>query len=748
MFKKLSALILVILVLLGESACSGSGDKNKKFTVPSYTTRDITEELGLKYVGGIKMNSKDQLVIYDNNGGSNRYITVDSDGNIINEIKCDFKGDGGIFALDADDNLYVLLQDIVMEENGYRIKENTRRLVAYDAGGEKLKSVEMGKVVRQKDEDIYVRSISIDSEGNIYLVKNNEPVEIVDKDGKALESSISGVYGFLGIDEKGNVIAGITNSDAVKPFIACIDPDSGKETWKKQLDVGVYIYTVCYNKAEKCTYALTDKGVDRYDSNGNLSGTVLNFMKYNLLKDESYINNMCADMSGNLYILIYDREGARIKKFEAGDASEQGGKTSAGQETPEEKKVVTLAAHYSDRWLEMAVSEFQAGHPDIEIDIKDFKGAYFGESDTIEEMRKRQEQFETTVNTELMAGKGPDIIYFADLPYRKYIDKNMFVNLGELMENDREFNKAELNFNVIDAMRYKSGLYIVPINYQFDIVCANKEILDKENITIDDRNWTWDDFMNIAEKVTKDTSNNGAAGQYAGYTLTRTNRGIFNNLFNCNKFVDMENRKANFATDDFINMLKACKAFNDEGKLYKAGSFNEAVEMSKRGGIAFIFSGISDYYSSKYVRSNWFPGEVRLLRMPSDSAVDAGEIEFGSVNMFAINSNTRYKDEAWEFLKVLLSSDLQASPELSNGLPVNNEALKEKAGFVKEYLQMEQKDIDEINKFISEVGRYNYNDARIESIINAEVDEFFSGNKSAEETAEIIQNKVGLYLNE
>lgn len=323
MFKRLSAIILIILVLLGQSACSGNEGKNNEFTAPSYSTRDIIiEELGLKYAGSIKMNSKSQLVIYDGSDGSNRYITVDGDGNIANEIKCDLKGDGSAFAFDENNNLYILVQDYIMEENGYKVKGNTRQLVIYDAGGGKLKDIEMGKAVMHKDENIYVDSISIDSKGNIYLVKHNEPLELADKDGKPLESPISGIYGFLDIDENGNIIAGVTGSGTVKPFIACIDPGSGKEIWKKHVDTGVYIYTICYNKAEKCTYALTDV---------------------------------------------------------------------------------------------------------------------------------------TTLNTELMAGKGPDIIYFADLPYKKYIDKNMFVNLGELMKIFSGNKPAEETARIIQE---KVALYL------------------------------------------------------------------------------------------------------------------------------------------------------------------------------------------------------------------------------------------------------------------------------------------------
>lgn len=747
MLKKLSALILVILLLVYESACSGNGGGEKEFAAPDYVVSDFAGSLDMKYVGGVKMNSEGQPVIYENNGGSHRYITVDDSGNSIHEVKCDFNGAGNIFAFDENDNLYILAQDCVMEENGYRVKENTRQLLVYDATGEKLSGVELGKVVMQKDEDIYVRGMAVDSKGNIYLVKNNETPELVDQNGKSLKSPISGILDFLDIDGDDNIIGGVSYADAVKPFIACMEPNGGKEIWKTEMDIGTYVTSISYSKKEKCVYILTNKGVDRYDSKGNLSGTVLSFMKYNLLSEDTYINDVCVDSSGSLYLLLNERESARIKKFEISDENAQSGNDKPNQKPVVEKKIITLAANYSDRWLESAVSRFQAGRPDVEISVKDYKGAFFGGSDTVEESKKRQEQFTATINTELMAGKGPDIICFSsDLPYRKYIDKNMFINLSSLMEKDKGFNKNELNFNVIDALKYKNGFYVMPINYQFEMLYASKTILDKEGIIIDDRNWTWNDFMEIAEKVTKDTNNDGVTDRYAAYTTT--NRGIFPYLFSYDKYVDIEKRKASFTDGNFVNMLNSCKAFNDKKLFFEAGSFSEADEMSKRGGITFMLANIPGYGFVSYIMSNYFSGDIQLLHMPSDNATDTRGINFGSSNMFAINRNTKYQDEAWEFLKLLLSKKQQADPSLQNGFPVNNEALKDFADLAVNYLSMNRKTIDAINEFIPDVGKYHYSDVQISSIIREGVNDFFSGNKSAEETANFIQNKVELYLNE
>ncbi|HEX2944956.1 MAG TPA: extracellular solute-binding protein [Clostridia bacterium] len=757
MKRKLFACIIALVLLVSQSACSDVKNTVANNAAPNYIVKDITESLGLKAPVSMKMNSQNQLVIYDNSDGSNRYVTVDAAGKIINEIKCDFKGYGQAYALDKDNNLYILAQDCVMEENGYKIIENTRELLVFNSKGEKLKSVELGKVALKNDEEIYIRSISIDPNGNIYLVKYNETPELIDRDGKPLKNSISGVCGFMDFDENGNILLGATGAKGTKPYIACMDPKNGKELWKKELDVGIYISSICYNPADKALYAVTNKGVDKYDSKGDLSGTVLDLMKYNLLQDEASVSGMCVDSSGSLYIIINGMESVQIKKFEIGDATQADNNSSntnasnANASNPnksKEKKVITLAAHFSDRWLESAVSTFQNEHPNIEISVKDYKGAYYGGSDTPEEADKRQEEFVKTINTEMMAGKGPDIVYFCGLPYRKYIDKNMFANLSELMEKDSEFNTAELNMNILDAMKYKGGLYVMPVNYQFELMLANKSVLDKEIIKIDDRNWTWNDFMQIAEKVTKDTNNDGAIDQYATYSRGKT--GIFYDLFedSYGKFIDVSNKKADFTGSAFISLLEASKAFKDNKLLYEASDYGKVKDMASRGGIAFMDAGITGYDMVNYYKSNVFGTDVYMLRKPADNTAGNRKIIFDVVNMFAINNNTKYRDEAWQFLKLLLSKKQQASPSMQNGFPVNNEALKELAAFNVKYLYMNQKLIDAIDEFIPDVGDYKYEEEQINSIIGAEVSDFLAGKRSAEETAKIIQNKVAIILNE
>ena len=59
-----------------------------------------------------------------------------------------------------------------------------------------------------------------------------------------------------------------------------------------------------------------------------------------------------------------------------------------------------------------------------------------------------------------------------------------------------------------------------------------------------------------------------------------------------------------------------------------------------------------------------------------------------------------------------------------------------------------QADIDKVNELISSLDSVMKNDSSVMDIINEEAGAYFDGSKTPEEAADLIQNRVQLYLNE
>ena len=90
----------------------------------------------------------------------------------------------------------------------------------------------------------------------------------------------------------------------------------------------------------------------------------------------------------------------------------------------------------------------------------------------------------TKISTEIMAGKGPDIISLNQkLPFEKLIDNCSFADIDELAElykSDIDFD--DYNSTIMDCGIYNGKRYIIPIAYCPNILITTQEILDKYNL--------------------------------------------------------------------------------------------------------------------------------------------------------------------------------------------------------------------------------------------------------------------------
>jgi len=449
-----------------------------------------------------------------------------------------------------------------------------------------------------------------------------------------------------------------------------------------------------------------------------------------------------------------------------------GGNKAQGQ------KVITVSVPSSNRVLEMAVNEFQKDHPEYRVDIQ----AYPNEDNT----GSAYETYVKNLNTQILSGKGPDIISVAGLPYDKYISKKILANLSDMIAGDKSFDMSKYYTNIFDAVKTNGSMYVMPTSFRFNVLMANQAILDENSIDIDDSNWTWNDFKSIAEKVTmKDGAGTGNRAALPGVSsmdmLNLFTGGSYRN------YIDTDNKNASFTDQGFIDLLNTVKAFGDE-KLVNSNVQTDMVSVldaAGRGSIVFYPCKIDDYFMYWFMKSA-FNDHLSLYNIPS--AGDSGSGTFTTNSLYAINRNSKHTEIAWEFLKVLLSDEIQSQAlqqegdqgktgasggkdkEFVGGFPINRTAQQQKAKLVIDTSKgmkrkiklkldgpgeislspaaMTQEDIDYIDKFISGLNTYANADPNIDNIIQDEAKAFFNGDKSAEETAELIQRRANTYLGE
>lgn len=287
-----------------------------------------------------------------------------------------------------------------------------------------------------------------------------------------------------------------------------------------------------------------------------------------------------------------------------------------------------------------------------------------------------EDEINTKLSTELMAGKGPDIISINQkLPFEKLLNNGTFLDVNKLCDNNTQADKIDFNnFNsaIMKCGIYNGKRYIVPLFYGTDVFVSTQEKLKKFNISCD--NHTVLTYKNLSEKFSLFSNEKANFGFISGYNDTNSMFNYPMHLFNrfINNYVDFENKVTYFESDDFKSKLDTmCRLLNASKEDFPDFIFDDLYINRSLSLMVRKYA----YYKSE----NETPVICRGL-VKSDNDYSA----FVQVG-FGINSNTHFEKQAYAFLKFALSEDVQTKMCGAKGIsysanisfPVNKKAFEQ-----------------------------------------------------------------------
>lgn len=361
------------------------------------------------------------------------------------------------------------------------------------------------------------------------------------------------------------------------------------------------------------------------------------------------------------------------------------------------------------------------------------------------------------LNNDLVAGKIPDILLVdSQLPFNSYVSKGLIADLDPIMEKDESFNRDDYLSNVFDAFSVGGKLYRVAPSFSIVTKSAKKSIVgDKDG-------WTMDDFIAVHE-----------ANPDSNMQTEMTSTGFVDSMivYNIGQYVNYETGECTFNTDSFKKALEYAKTLPaeiDYDSLYQDDNYWTERESSYRTGKTILRDEyIYDFRAIKQDEEGYFGEPVSLVGIPSDNG-NGSMLQIST--SIAIMAKAKNPDGAWEFIKTLFTDEEQ---EKVSDFPVKISALNKLAEKAKErpYWDNDGKkeyydnqvwignqsftitpNTDEDNErmmnFIKSVNTVYEYDTDLLKIIDEEVQAYFSGQKSVDEVADIIQNRASTYINE
>jgi len=433
---------------------------------------------------------------------------------------------------------------------------------------------------------------------------------------------------------------------------------------------------------------------------------------------------------------------------------------------------------FSERYIKEAIYLFEFDHPGVTINIAPYSigpdyEALQRESAFASDIPMSGDDAVTMdyinrVNTELISGKGPDILSVDSLPYYKYAESGAFEDLLPYIEADEDFNISDYQSTILEGTRYRSGQYMIPVDYTFRFVSFDKDRVDSATAAAlrEKSQFTWWELTDmIREQFMADGSDARVINYFDG--AARAFYTVF--LSEYTKYVDLENKKAHFTDSDFTGVLQEIDWQRANGYFSpisaNVAEFNKDIQESQ--GLYYLQYEV-DYILPMVFSSVQDPGWYPIFPYPDVDEIagilvnDAGKAWYGCYQAYGMNANSPNKELAWAFLKYLLSEEMQQSSNIM-GHPVHNEAFidRTKKHFADSIADDGRRIITKtdmiaayndymqcLDGFIGSLSYYPVTDWVIRNMVEKEVRQVFDGTKTAEEAATALQNRVQLYLNE
>ncbi len=295
--------------------------------------------------------------------------------------------------------------------------------------------------------------------------------------------------------------------------------------------------------------------------------------------------------------------------------------------------------------------------------------------DTILQLEYSPGEYHRKLRLNLIAGTAADVLMVDDELYPAYAQSGSLENLERFIERDRdEFDFDDFLPTSLESFTYEGERFALPWDGFSTIVFYNCDIFDKAGIPYPKDDWTWDDLQRMAIALTRDLDNDGRIDQF-GFDITFGWRDMEPIIWSYGGRILTPDKKR-FA----MNTPETIAAFQYLYDLkFKHHVIPQAGELAGMLVEIRILTGrVAIIMAPAYMMSIMRGVEAMrwdAVHMPTGPTGKASRLSWDGL---AIYTESQHKEEAWRFIKMVLSDEGQRIVgALQRGLPVRRSAVVE-----------------------------------------------------------------------
>ncbi len=566
----------------------------------------------------------------------------------------------------------------------------------------------------------YIHGFMVDKDNNYYLFID-KTIQVFNPEGQLLFEVHPNMKWFLDMT---------VMKDGQVVFLAAADNDAGLILGVIDTETRKIVYAgenIFGEKDSGCSVGgiLATSNVDSVDLFISCNGKVYQYNhKEGIMREKfNWIDsNVNSDKVRNL-VSVDEQHFVSVVSENVGEGYETQivYLTQNDADTVPAKEVLVLATFYSTGELQEMVAYFNQSQEQYQIEIKDYMT---GTTD------EEQINAYNKMVLDILSGDAADIIDGASLDFGQFASAGVYEDLNPYLTGDEDLKDVEFFQSVIDANTVDGKLFCLPDSFVVDTLAGGvSEFGEVSGLTLDE-------YMAMEE------------APFSYYSQEELLRFLVGGSME--QYVDWSAGVCNFDSKQFKKVLGYIK---EEGIYVASAQENVLLEdrddNKKQLENLWIYNAPSiKIYEQIFIRE-----PITYVGYPISEGDTSNGSKIENAKSFYISSVSKNKEGAWRFIKCFLMPEYYQQQFLKNPENVNFSPRKDLyewafGEWMKEDEQITSKDQEIITEVIENAeGTIEYN-PDIFDIIGEETGAYFAGQKSVDEVAAIIQNRVQLYMDE
>ncbi len=447
---------------------------------------------------------------------------------------------------------------------------------------------------------------------------------------------------------------------------------------------------------------------------------------------------------------------------------------------PEEGVLIYAALNPVTNELTRSIERFNEAHSDVKIEIRDYSDEggrerlqtelVLGQVPDIMELRYYGPSGPAVLNSKdrfPLPGSDTDSADGYCMPYRQMAQKGYLEDLWPYIENDPELGREAVLEAPLKAAEVNGGLYMLFGRFQIFTLIGRESVVGARY------SWTLDDVMETL------------AAMPEGSTILRynmTKREAFFNLlsYSLERFVDRETGACTFDSESFYDLVGFLEELPDEVDAEKPQEAEAEVMRRIKYGKQML-EGMCVVWARQIGHSDSiFQERASFVGYPTADG-SSGNFFYLTGIVLGMSAACRNKDAAWEYIRTLITPrlrknrgqiiyvglldmqvnlndcemlcwyDLDSASSIMRENP-NDRSLTDRhfqfGPAIPLMGALTEEHVQRFRDLIDHTTQLYWPEDELANIVWETLGPYFAGDRTLDDTIALLQNRVGLYLNE